>query len=210
MDPIQQQEKLWSELLEKNNATTSADGRVAQQASPSAIDTLRRTWPTYDEVLSHLSEADYTSTLTCPHDTLPTKSISNCPMALAPTKTLCPHGVVCCAEMEIFAGGPYTGLLQAGTKAACILRLSSAMKPPSVGVKSAWGRTLLYCATGEKIRKARLFPCAAVKVFRHNIYDIKMTTTTTAHHCRRATCCLEAPKLDSGKPTFLPTAFAPV
>lgn len=39
------------------------------------------------------------------------------------------------------------------------------MKPPSLGVQSKWGRAVLY-ATGEKIRRARLFPCAALKVFR--------------------------------------------
>ena len=41
----------------------------------------------------------------------------------------------------------------------------SAMKPPSLGVRSKWGRAVLY-ATGEKMRTSKLFPCAALKVFR--------------------------------------------
>lgn len=42
------------------------------------------------------------------------------------------------------------------------------MKPPSLGVQSKLGRAFLY-ATGDKIRKAKLFPCAALKVFRQGV-----------------------------------------
>ena len=51
---------------------------------------------------------------------------------------------------------------------ACIIRLSSAMRPPSEGITSTWGRTLLYTLSNDKIRNAQIFPCAAIKVFRSN------------------------------------------
>ena len=154
LSPIDQQERVWKELQRSNSNSCPQQ----QNGSDS-----KRTWPTYDEVLGHLKEADYTETLTCPYDTL-SSAVSG---TSSKTKTLCPHGVVCCADLEIFPNTPYTGLLQANQRSPCILRLSSAMKPPNLAVKSKFGRAMLY-ATGEKIRKAKLFPCAALKVFRPN------------------------------------------
>jgi hypothetical protein len=122
-----------------------------------------REWPTYDQVLDGIGIADYNETLTCPFDM---RNTSN--------KTLCPHGAVVCCQLELFPLEhdnikPYTGLLTPGTTAQhCILRLSSAMKPPSHEVTSTWVKTLLYAA-GHKLRNAQLFPCAALKIFRHNV-----------------------------------------
>jgi len=112
-----------------------------------------REWPGYDTVLSHMDSADYNHTLQCPLDLL----------SGAEAKTLCPFGVVCCAELEIFPDSPYTGLL-AETSPFCLLRLSTAIRPPSSEVKSRLARTLLY-TLGEKLRTAQLFPVSALKVF---------------------------------------------
>ena len=64
--------------------------------------------------------------------------------------------------------GPYTGLLTPDTTLDyCIIRLSSAIQPPSAeSDKSRLARVLLLAAAGEKARKAKLFPSAAIKVFR--------------------------------------------
>lgn len=126
----------------------------------------QRKWPTYDELLSNVAAADYHDVLTCPHDMK--KSSAN-------EKAICAFGAVCCAKMELFpqpmsASSPpaYTGLLAPGTTLEhCIIRLSSAIKPPSLEIKAKWARALMY-ATGEKLRNAKLFPTAAVKVFRQN------------------------------------------
>jgi len=167
LSPEEQQNCVWKEL--KAASSSSASGADAPQQP-------QRAWPAYDEVLNHLGEADYTETLTCPYDVIKTAGGSSaaCPGGgNLKSKTLCPHGVICKAVLEIFphSTAGYTGLLQANKNAQtassfpCILRLSSAMKPPSLGVQSKWARAALY-ATGEKIRKAKLFPCAALKVFR--------------------------------------------
>lgn len=95
-------------------------------------------------------------------------------------KLLCPHGVVCCVRMELFdfpddggdsttmARKKYTGLLAPGTTVEhCMLRLSSAMKPPNDAIQTKWARGMLY-TIGHKLRNAKLFPCAALKVFRES------------------------------------------
>jgi len=117
--------------------------------------------------MSSISDADYNHTLTCPLDMLSRRERR---AASSQSKTLCPHGVVCCVKMELFPSPDtnkhYTGLLTPGTtNEHCIMRLSSAMKPPNLEIKSKWARALLY-ATGEKLRTAKLFPSAALKVFR--------------------------------------------
>jgi hypothetical protein len=88
-------------------------------------------------------------------------------------KTICPHGVVCCVRMELFpcppGQKPYTGLLTPNTVIEHgILRMSSAMKPPGELPKGSWTRTVVRATSGNKLRNARLFPCAALKFFRHN------------------------------------------
>lgn len=140
LSPEEQRDQLW-EYLQRN-----------QPSTPETI----RDWPTYDTVLQHLQTADYTQNLTCPFSVK---------QGDADTNTLCPFGVVACATLEIFAGSPYSGLLSAGQYPA-LLRLSSALRPPSHGA-GRLGRTLLM-AMGHKIRNAQLFPCAALKVFRQH------------------------------------------
>lgn len=142
LSPKEQQQHVWNVLCSQHHHCQNS----REQPRP---------WPTYDDLMHHLSEADYTETLTCPMDHKPYD------------KTLCPHGIVCCVEVEIFPDSPYTGLLQGGTNGHGILRLSSAMKPPSLGVESRFAKTLLY-AVGQKIRNAKLFPCAALKLFREH------------------------------------------
>lgn len=127
-----------------------------------------------------MAAADYTHTLTCPFDLLkhndaPSSSSSATTTTPAASKSLCPHGVVCRVRMELFdfpeqsadaSNKAYTGLLSPGTtNEHCLLRLSSAMKPPNEAIRGGFARSLLY-ATGHKLRNAKLFPCAALKVFR--------------------------------------------
>lgn len=166
---------------------------VTHTSTTTDISAATRHWPSYDHVLQHLSTADYSNILTCPYDLQnfgssntattfpmctgragserpPHHTIASCPQQ----KILCPHGVVACADMTIFSNVPYTGLLDTtnttgqNTTFPCIIRLSSAMRPPSEGITSTWGRTLLYTLSNSKIRNAQIFPCAAIKVFRDN------------------------------------------
>lgn len=137
---------VWSKLQKRNEST-------AEEA---------KEWPSYDILMKDIHGADYNHTLTCPFDFGKENS----------SKSLCPHGVICCAKVHIFEraeGTMYTGLLQPGKKLDnCMIRLSSAIRPPSQDIKSTWARALLY-ATGEKIRNAKLFPCAGLKIFRRGI-----------------------------------------
>jgi len=176
----EQQQKVWSELLAHNNyppqenaADSLNEAAAASSEHPSSSSSSQqREWPTYDHVMGDMADANYDHTLTCPFDIVKNLSAtSGC------SKTICSHGAVCCAKLELFArpaddddnnnrNAGYTGLLKAGTSAEhCILRLSSAMKPPNLEITSTWARALLY-ATGEKLRNAKLFPTAALKVFR--------------------------------------------
>uniref|UniRef100_A0A7S4JE02 Uncharacterized protein n=1 Tax=Odontella aurita TaxID=265563 RepID=A0A7S4JE02_9STRA len=175
----QQLTELWSAILAHNerhsghrsehadgHSSTGEDGRadaiLRERPSP------ERDWPKYDAVVKDIKNADYSDTLKCPHDLRIGKSLPG------GGKTLCPHGLVCRARIELFprppraSTEPYTGLLAPGaTIEHCIVRLSSAMKPPRDGAKSPLGKALLR-ATGNKLRHARLFPTAAIKVFRGN------------------------------------------
>lgn len=151
LSPKEQKEMVWNTVFARNN--------------DSNIDHDDRLWPTYDRVVDDMMHADYNHTLTCPLDML----------AADKEKTFCPHGVVACVKVDLFPfpddQTPYTGLLKPNdTLDHCILRLSSAMKPPQQEVKSTWARTLLY-ATGEKLRNAQIFPSAALKVFRKGVHS---------------------------------------
>ena len=148
MTPEEQKDKVWEALLQHS-------GRGGDESRP---------WPSYDKLMADMNAADYHHTLTCPHDLLLSED------TLCPSKSLCPHGAVYCAKIELFpspdGSTPYSGLLSPGTTLEhCLLRLSSAMKPPDQEIKSKLARAVLY-ATGEKLRTAKLFPCAALKVFR--------------------------------------------
>ena len=59
----------------------------------------RRQWPSYDTVVSDITQSDYSENLRCPHD-LRFLSGGN------GSKTLCPHGVVCKAKIEMFDQPP--------------------------------------------------------------------------------------------------------
>ncbi|CAB9516848.1 expressed unknown protein [Seminavis robusta] len=150
--PEDQQQNLWN--------------TVKIHSSSSSSSTKDREWPTYDAVISHVTTQDYRKHLTCPFDTMTDK-----------TKTICPHGAVCCAKMELFPFPqgksddvtPYSGLLTPGTTAEhCMIRLSSAIRPLDQGVESDFARTMVRNAVGEKLAKAKIVPGAAIKVFRGN------------------------------------------
>ena len=153
--PRIQQRTVWKRLHEYHSARTSSFSSDSVKSE--------RLWPTYDQVAAHIAEADYNHTLTCPMDLLPLNNMND------QGKIICPHAAMCCISMELFpcpeGEKPYTGLLTPAKNIEHgIIRLSSAMKPPGE-MKSYFARTLLR-ASGEKLRKSRLFPCAALKFFR--------------------------------------------
>lgn len=147
--PQEQLESVWESLLERNK--TSSNGEQCKQ---------QRTWPSYDKILTNIKNADYNDTLHCPYD-----------LKEQHEKALCPYGVVCRAKLELFDGeslrtNPYTGLLTPNTTHEhCLLRLSSGIKPPATELKALWARAILR-VSGDKLRNAKLFPTAALKIFR--------------------------------------------
>jgi len=147
-----------------------------------------REWPTYAALVTDVAKSDYTHVLECPHD-----KVVKARIALADVKesrlrmfnkkkevkipsfckALCAHGVLCLTKMVLFPTppdnndvAPYTGLLEPGqTTEHCLLRLSSAAKPPAKEIDSMVGRLVLG-AVGGKLADAKLFPTAALKAFR--------------------------------------------
>ena len=178
-DAQQQCDALWLVLEEHSKrragAPTDSSSSVASSPAVSATGTggsrscPRRQWPSYDTVVSDITQSDYSDNLRCPHDL----------RFVGSGKTLCPHGVICKATIEMFdhpsssnhqkdssLPPAYTGLLKPGqTIEHCIIRLSSAMRPPNDVVKNPVAQAVLRAA-GSKLRKARLFPCMAIKIFR--------------------------------------------
>lgn len=139
--PVEQQQAIWTKIeahLESDTNVTRSD------------------WPSYDQVVTDLTNADYTDTIHCPFD-------YRAQRPKAPT--LCPLGVACCVTLEVFPDSPYTGLLAEGHHPG-ILRISSALPPPSSAVSTKLGKALLFALGGRKLRTAQLFPCAALKLFR--------------------------------------------
>eukprot|EP00555_Chaetoceros_dichaeta_P005640 CAMPEP_0198260020 /NCGR_PEP_ID=MMETSP1447-20131203/9066_1 /TAXON_ID=420782 /ORGANISM="Chaetoceros dichaeta, Strain CCMP1751" /LENGTH=417 /DNA_ID=CAMNT_0043947563 /DNA_START=75 /DNA_END=1328 /DNA_ORIENTATION=- len=146
-----------------------------------------REWPTYAALMTDVAKSDYTHVLECPHDTVDKARIAPAEDTISKRsifkkketkipsfcKSLCAHGVVCLAKMELFPNppdnndvAPYTGLLEPGqTVEHCLLRLSSAAKPPAKEMDSVMGRLVLG-AVGGKLADAKLFPTAALKAFR--------------------------------------------
>lgn len=158
--PEEQLDRIWEELVNHN---------CPHEEHSQNKD---RHWPSYDCVMDDMTSADYNHTLTCPHDLRFLTSHNN--NQKQHHKTLCPHGAVCRAKLELFSfpqNHPYhkyTGLLTPGTTHQhCLIRLSSAIKPPHLEIQSKLARALLYAA-GDKVRNAKLFPTAALKVFRDN------------------------------------------
>ena len=182
----EKQERIWKRLQELHTARTESFGssnhadeeedvstRTASSRNKDNNNNNKRTWPTYDKVMADIASADYNHTLTCPMDWIPPKKnhTSTSEEAVATGKSLCPYGAVCCVRVDLFpcpAGiRPYTGLLTPNTTMEHgLMRLSSAMKPPGQALQSQWARAILY-ATGHKLRNAKLFPTAALKIFRN-------------------------------------------
>jgi len=102
-------------------------------------------WPATTDVGAEVFNGDYTSLLTRTED------------MKEGTKLLCPAGAVAQVKIEWFRGHGYSGLFAEGDLEG-IMRLSSAMAPVS-GLPSFSGQ----------ISRAKVFPCAAVKVFRDNV-----------------------------------------
>lgn len=156
MTTEQKLQAVWDVVKEKSTATFGGDNNGNDL----------KEWPGYDELLAYIQQADYEDTLRCPLDI---RSDGH------PAKSLCAYGVACTARIELFPcppnTSPYTGLLRPGqTLEHCLVRLSSAIKPPNTELKSRVARTILY-ASGQKLRSAKIFPCAALKIFRNNAAD---------------------------------------
>lgn len=176
--PSQQLETVWDHLLQHNTSTCQNEGE--------------KKWPHYKAILDDITTADYTEVLQCPHDIVK-KSRKNKNFFGNGTsdddttfgndgmsKAFCAHGAVVCAKIEMFQsekkeedsdcddGGctrKYTGLLSPGTHVEnCILRFSTAMKPPAAE-SNPFGKYFLQ-ATGGKLKHAVLFPMVAIKAFR--------------------------------------------
>jgi len=150
--------RVWQTLVDKQSSSGSTNEEEA---------TEKREWPSYDYVMSNVVSADYNQVLQCPLDFLKRDDGEG-----KNVKTLSPHGVVCRARLELFSNDTngsvspnYTGVLAPGTSwDHCLLRLSSAMQPPTQAISSAWAKSIMY-ATGDKLRNAQLFPVSAIKVF---------------------------------------------
>lgn len=178
LDPDKQKEILWNKLKDQlesgilpspSSSFTSSSMSNHQPTCP-----MKRKWPTYKEIMDDITNSDYNHVLECPHDMVHESRSKHSTSNDKHVKAFCPHGAVCCAELELFdidghilatsEGGPYTGLLAPGHKVQSIIRLSSAMKPPAKE-QNKFGKFFLK-ATGGKLRHAKLFPMVALKCFR--------------------------------------------
>ena len=97
-DAQQQCDALW--LVLKESSKRRAGPRPgpttpATTGGSNSKTTSRRQWPSYDTVVSDITQSDYSENLRCPHD-LRFLSGGN------GSKTLCPYGVVCKAKIEMF------------------------------------------------------------------------------------------------------------
>jgi hypothetical protein len=151
LTPKEQLDQIWESLTERNSANGDKDD----------LEKKERKWPSYDEVLANIAAADYNDILRCPHDLKGHNEHD---------KSLCPFGVVCQAKIEIFSvpssSRAYSGLLTPNTTLDhCLIRLSSGIKPPGLELKNTLSRAILR-TTGDKLRKAKLFPTSAIKIFR--------------------------------------------
>ncbi|KAL9184655.1 hypothetical protein ACHAXT_012625 [Thalassiosira profunda] len=164
----EQCEALWLMLREHNNRRGRREGEEHKQRTS---EHQAREWPSYDAVIADITSSDYSEHLQCPHDLRFVNKGNR-----TGGKTICPHGVLCKARIELFEqpmqqsskDAPYTGLLTPGrTVEHCIVRLSSAMRPPNDVVRNPIAKAVLHAA-GNKLRSANLFPCCAIKAFRGN------------------------------------------
>jgi len=141
---------------------------LSRKQSSSSSCPYKREWPSYKAILDDITGSDYNHVLECPYDMVHKSR-------LKPSerfgKAFCPHGTACLAKLELFENNTnkesYTGLLTPGkTIQDCVIRLSSAMKPPAKE-QNKFGKFFLK-ATGGKLKNAKLFPMVALKCFRHN------------------------------------------
>jgi hypothetical protein len=188
--PSEQKEILWNQLKQQikiktdntahtdqaeksltktntNSVGKRASSLSSKQSSSSSCP-YKREWPTYKAILDDITGSDYNHVLECPHDMVH-KSRQKSSERFG--KAFCPHGTACLAKLELFENNTnnksYTGLLTPGsTIQDCVLRLSSAMKPPAKE-QNKFGKFFLK-ATGGKLKNAKLFPMVALKCFRHN------------------------------------------
>ena len=93
--------------------------------------------------------ADYTSLLRCPMDDRGSHPFG----AAHPERKLCAHGAMAKCRLESFPT-TYSGLFRGAPH--CVVRLSTAVAPPT-------GAAAVFLG---KMRKAKLFPCVAIKAFR--------------------------------------------
>lgn len=161
--PREKRDDVWNHLLAKNGL---------KDGIPTS--TTRPQWPSYNDVLNDIRTSDYNDILKCPHDVVhspTTRSTTN--GSRGKTKTICPHGVVCCVRLELFpfpvdgidGVSPYTGLLSPGTTVEYgLLRLSSALR-------STGGARMARVLFGPKLGHAKLFPAVALKIFRPGTLD---------------------------------------
>jgi hypothetical protein len=190
--PQKKRDDVWNHLLVNNSQRCQRMGITPTTTSSTAARTTATTtkWPSYNEVLHDIRTSDYNDILKCPHDitTLsePTTTTSsnnntsnknnNCSSNRgSKTKTICPHGVVCCVRLELFPfpvedkwiddSRPYTGLLSPGTTVEYgLLRLSSALQ-------ATGGSRMARALFGPKLGHAKLFPAVAMKFFRPGTLD---------------------------------------
>ena len=163
--PSIQLETIWKHISQRNSVNTN-DGEEE-----------KRSWPHYKTIMDDITNADYTQVLECPHDIVnESRNATTGTATLCTGKAFCAHGVAVCAKFELFpreTNGEevdvrnYTGLLRPGQSSDnCIIRLSSAMKPPA-NESGSFGKFVLNAA-GGKLKHAQLFPMAAIKVLRGN------------------------------------------
>ena len=178
---MKQKELLWNELKQNLQSKHIDHSKTKQQQHHISNSSQKcphlkslqekRNWPSYNSIMQDVLRTDYNHVLECPFDKL-TKSNTE-------GKTFCPYGTVCCAKIEIFPSknktddnkkqqNPnYTGLFQPGqTNDNCILRLSSAVKPPITEKTKV--TDVFVKAMGGKLKHAKIFPMAALKCFRQN------------------------------------------
>lgn len=179
---------VWRHIQEKG-ATSTEDTAVPSTTGD------KRKWPSYNDVLQDIRKSDYNELLTCPLDLHPGKlkkkkakvelklprgltkqksqdETQQPEPELSREKTICAQGVVCTAKLELFPfpkgmkGRPYSGLLEPGTIVEnCLVRLSSALQPMDMGKGNKRVAKMMF---GEKLTSAKIFPGAAIKLFRSN------------------------------------------
>ena len=195
ISPLEQSDIIWQHISHHNNTTTSSTTSTTSSTSSTTTTSCTMTrkqekkiWPHYKDIMDDITQTDYTQVLECPYDLVNKsrdryKEVNNNEkqhndQKKRLEKTFCAHGVIVKAKIELFKNSnednsynerikSYTGLLTPGhTIDNCIMRLSTAMKPPATE-SNMFGRFFLK-ATGGKLKHAKLFPMVALKVFRDN------------------------------------------